>query len=79
MNQFDVMRDAISEAKTTMRAADQMAVDIAFMLVGRLRAVNNGKYHPRYSEWARTNVLKALKRELKNFDANTGKWKGDAS
>lgn len=75
MNKFDLMRDAVSEAQTTMRAADQMAVDIAFMLVGRLRTVNDRKYHPRHSDWARTRVLKALKRELKDFDATTGKWR----
>lgn len=74
-NNFDLMRDAVKEAETTIRAADQMAVDIAFMLVGRLRAVNNDKYHPRHGDYSRTQVLKALKRELKDFDASTGKWR----
>ena len=76
MNRFDLMRDAVKEAETTMRAADRMAVDMAAMLVGRLQAVNNKSYHPSISDWQRTDILRALKRELKNFDATTGKWKG---
>ena len=79
MNKFDLMREAVAEAETTMRAADLMAADMAIMLVGRLRAVNSRSYHIRHTEYRRTQALKALKRELKDFDATTGRWKGDAS
>lgn len=74
-NSFDLMRLSISEAETTIRAADVMAVDIAEMLVGRLRSVNNKKYHPRLSDYRRNKILVALKKELSKFNSVTGEWK----
>lgn len=76
-NKFDLMRDAVSEAEVTLRAADRMAVDMAQMLLGRLRSVNNGSYHPNMSDWRRDRLLAALKRELKDFNSHTYKWKGE--
>jgi hypothetical protein len=61
---FDVMRRAVAEAKETMSAADQMANQLAGLLRGRLRHVQ--PWH-----------LKALKKELQNFNAHTGRWKDD--
>lgn len=61
-NVFDDMRDAIKDAEITLRAADNVAYDLARMLVGRLRKC--GRYH-----------LASLKRELHEFDSRTGKWK----
>ena len=40
MNQFDQMRAAVKEARTTLYAADNVAHQIARMLVGRLRQFN---------------------------------------
>ena len=56
------MRKVIDEAKTTLRGADNIADDMAFILIGRLRKVRH---------WN----LKKLKKELSNFNAHTGKWK----
>lgn len=40
-NVFDNMRQAVQEAKTTLRAADSVATELAMMLEGRLRNVNS--------------------------------------
>jgi hypothetical protein len=61
-NQFDEFRAAMREAKTTMWAADSIAEDMADSLRGRLRKVS-------------IYTLKKLKRELSQFNANTGRWK----
>jgi hypothetical protein len=62
MNQFDAMRAAVAEARTTMQAADSVASEMARLVVGRLRR-------------AGTNTLRDLKRELQDFDATRGVWK----
>lgn len=62
MNVFDQMRSAVSEAESTLLAADMVSDRIAKILVGRLRHCN----------WQQ---LDALKRELKNYNARTGEWK----
>ena len=62
MSKFDEMRQAVSEAKITLQAADAVADDLARMLVGRLHHVKS-----RY-------VLERLKRELKNFNMRTGNF-----
>ncbi len=62
-NKFDEVRAAIEDAEYTLCAADVMAETMARILQGRLRKVKN--YH----------VLRALKRELKNYDMRTGEWK----
>ncbi len=64
MNSFDLMRQAVAEANQTMRAADDQANAMAGILRGRLRNC---------SEWN----LKALKRELRDFNIKTGRWKDD--
>ena len=61
-NMFDNMREALSNAKDVQRAADANSTAMAQMLVGRLRHVDS------------VSVLRALKRELRNFDMTTGKW-----
>jgi len=65
MNAYDTMRDAITEAQTTMRAADSVANDMAMLLQGRLRKVT------------RYGLLKKLKKELEQYNAHTGRWKED--
>ena len=61
-NAFDTMRAAVSEARMVMDAADNMAPRIAQLLPGRLRKCWIGD-------------LRALKRELRDFDMTTGQWK----
>lgn len=62
-NAFDEVRAAVEEAREQLRAADSVAYNMAHLLRGRLRKVED-----RY-------VLAALKRELHDFNATTGKWK----
>lgn len=62
MNKFDEMSAALTEAETTIRAADNVANRMAYMLRGRLRRVGVGP-------------LKDLKKELRGFNAHTGTWK----
>jgi hypothetical protein len=61
----DEMKRAISEAEITLRCADNVSTDMAQLLVGRLRRV----------KWCKT--LKALKRELMDYNAVTGCWRED--
>lgn len=63
MNQFDLMRASMHEAEATMRAADMVSTQMARMLVGRLRKVQNH------------GALEALKRELRDYNMQTGQWK----
>lgn len=62
-NVFDEMRAAVRQAADTLRAADNVATDLAWLLRGRLRKVQSA------------DSLRALKRELRNFDMTTGEWK----
>lgn len=63
MNVFDEMRTALDEAQARFRAADDAADRIARMLIGRLSKVNS------------VSALSSLKRELRDFNIHTGKWK----
>jgi hypothetical protein len=65
MNKFDEMRAAVSEARHTFSAADSVAASMADILRGRLR--NNVPAH----------TLRALKKELRDFDMHRGRWKED--
>ncbi len=62
MNAWDTMRDALAEARSVMAAADDFANGAARICVGRLRKV----------DWS---TLKAMKRELRDFNIHTGEWK----
>ena len=64
MTIFDAAR-AVSDAEGTLRAADAQAERMAGLLIGRLRKI---------SAWR----LKQLKRELREFNIQTGKWKEEA-
>jgi hypothetical protein len=68
MNKWDEMREAIKEAEITMRAADSMALDLAKILVGRLRKIDTSWY-------AGGRILGDLKRELRDFNIQTRRWK----
>lgn len=61
-NPFDEMRSAVSRAKEVFRAATQCSNDMALLLRGNLRQCHS--WH-----------LQALKRELRDFNIHTGRWK----
>lgn len=62
-NAFDEVRQQVEIARFQLQAADKVAFNMAELLMGRLRHVDNAR------------VLSALKRELRDFDMVTGKWK----
>lgn len=62
-NPFDEIRHAVRSAEEQMRAVDNAATDMARLLSGRLSKVQS------------LYVLRALKRELQDFNAVTGEWK----
>jgi hypothetical protein len=62
MNKFDEMRQAMREAEQTLDAARSVASQMASMLVGKLRQCSE-------SDLAR------LKRELRDFNIHTGRWR----
>jgi hypothetical protein len=62
-NAFNDMRAAVQAAEYQLRAADEAALAMASMLRGRLRKVDS-KY-----------ALSALKKELRDFDMTTGRWR----
>lgn len=61
-NPFDEMRAAVSAAKALQKACDNVAGDMAGLLRGRLRHVAGY-------------ILKDLKRELRDFNIHTQRWK----
>jgi len=63
------MIDGLNQAETTLRAADNCAKDVAKLLVGRLRKATPNNYCNEHD------VLRALKRELSQYNSKTGKWK----
>jgi hypothetical protein len=67
MNKWDTMRTAYKEAETTIKAADFMIADMAEMIVGRLKQIDN-------TYWNGT-VLSKLKRELRDFNIQTKRWR----
>lgn len=62
MNKWDEMREAFSEAKTQVTAADAVVCQMAEMIAGRLQLL---------SHW----MLLRLKRELSRYNATTRKWR----
>lgn len=62
-NAFDDVRAAVEQAQAQLRAADMVATNMASLLRGRLRKVEN------------VGFLAQLKRELHDFNIQTGKWK----
>lgn len=63
-NPFDEIRTAIIQSRELNRAVDANSNLLADLLDGRLRHVGSYK-------------LSRLKRELRDFNIHTGKWKGD--
>ena len=60
---YNEMQMAIEDAERTLYQADRAAGVIAHLMIGRLRKVG--------SQW----VLVALKKELKNYNMQTGQWR----
>lgn len=60
---YEEARQLLALAKTSNEAADSIADGIATLLCGRLRKIRSGS------------VLRALKKELQNYDMTTGRWK----
>lgn len=58
------MQVAINEAQKTLSQADRVAQQMGRLLQGRLK--NISPY-----------VLEQLKRELRDFNMHTGKWRGE--
>lgn len=61
---FDDASAAIEDAKNTIRRADTVTKELAYILCGRLRAANVSNY-----------ILTKLKRELRDFNIHLGAWK----
>jgi hypothetical protein len=68
MNKWDMMRDAIHEAKETIRAADSCVEDMILIIADKLE-------RPFYRSRKTLSALAKMKRELRNFDARTWRWK----
>jgi hypothetical protein len=60
---YDEMRAALRDARDKLNVADNVADELAWMLEGRLNKCSS------------TNVLSKLKRELRDFNSHTGRWK----
>lgn len=65
-NKFDAVRASIEEAKIMMRAVDIQAETMAELLCGRLRLLKG---------YRGVDALRALKRELQDFNSTTGRWR----
>lgn len=61
-NPFDDIRAAVQQARDVNRACDGQANTLADLLEGRLRHVSGYR-------------LAKLKRELRDFNIHTGRWK----
>ena len=62
MNTYDTIRQAIDEAESLRRVAQQQATALARLLEGNLRYVPQS-------------LLSRLKKELSRFNSQTGAWK----
>jgi len=57
------LAQALNEAEQTFQAADTAASRIARLLKGRMRRIESNS------------LLSAIKRELKDYNIQTGRWK----
>jgi len=67
MNIFDEVRQLTSQAAAAQRAVDNNTGEMVRILKGRLRHTPHN--------YQNLEALKALKKELRDFNAVTGKWK----
>lgn len=64
------IHQALSQAKATLAAADEVSDQLAQLLDGRLKRVTT---------WRGGQALARIKRELKDFDSRTQTWKGGSN
>lgn len=69
-NPWDAVRCAVDESKNLDRAVSASCTDMAALLAGNLRRVSK--------DATGTRTLRALKRELRDFDMTTGTWRTKA-
>ena len=62
-NEFDKMREAVSQARVQIAAVDNVVGAMAELMIGRLRTGNVSQ-----------RALTQLKKELAGFNMHTGKW-----
>tara|TARA_R100001086_G_scaffold238993_3_gene164101 strand:- start:785 stop:991 length:207 start_codon:yes stop_codon:yes gene_type:complete len=60
--------DLVQTTKTTLDNTDRLVAKLIPMMVGRLKQAERFDFRVHYH-------LKALKRELRDFNATTGQWK----
>tara|TARA_R100001530_G_scaffold133847_1_gene107819 strand:+ start:2707 stop:2913 length:207 start_codon:yes stop_codon:yes gene_type:complete len=65
-NKFQEMAKGILDAEDTLRKAEQFTNDMAMLVGGKLRA-----------NCVEARLLAKLKRELKDFNLRTLKWRGE--
>lgn len=63
-NIFDDVRTAVDAARAAQRAVDDNTRQMASLISGRLRAADVPQH-----------ILRKLKRELRDYNPHTGKWK----
>jgi len=66
MNVFDETRAAVKAAELQIQAADETTQQMADLVKKRLRLLKT---------WQGVETLRAMKKELRNFDMVTGRWK----
>lgn len=69
MNKFDEMREALDDYDACGRALDAHVRNFVRAIRGRLRKMDAGKWSADHDN------LCALKKELANYNMQTGKWK----
>lgn len=69
MNAFDLVRQAVDDARQINRSIEHNAKDLARLLKGNLRAVT------RDDDYYSHELIVALKKELTQYNANTRTWK----
>lgn len=66
-NPFEQTRRGLAQAKAQIRAVDLIAEDLAVLLKGRCRQASK--------TWIGGDAIADLKRELKDFNIHTRRWK----
>lgn len=64
---FDDVEGAVRAAKLSLAVADRHVGQMVRLSANRLRSVE--------LDWETVEALRAIKRELRDFDIRTGRWK----
>jgi hypothetical protein len=65
---FDDMERALQAAKSQQQIVDANVHGMAKLIANRLRVAGS-------MDWKTVDAMRALKRELRDFDSRTGRWK----